>query len=112
MESSGLQSEKRNFKRLSMNCPVSYQVVNTSTRRTGTCINLSAGGVLLECDYRYPIGTKINISVSPKRSVIPYFSAVMEVVRVKSTSDNASFQLGGLLVSEKHLEALSVHWDS
>lgn len=104
-------SEKRNFKRVPMGCPANYQVMNTPIKKTGRCINISAGGVLLECDYRYPIGTKMNISVTPERSETPYFSAVMEVVRVKPAEGRAGFQLGGLLISEKHLDSLGVQWD-
>lgn len=112
MELSESSMEKRNFRRLSMDCPISYQVMDTPTSKTGTCINLSAGGVLLECDYKYPVGTKMNISVTSRSSVLPYFSAVMEVIRVKPVVGRGGFQLGGLLISEKHLDSLGVQWDA
>lgn len=111
MQPSESIDEKRNFKRVPMGCPASFQVMNTQAKKMGTCINISAGGVLLECDYRYPVGTKMNISLTPERSVEPYFSAVMEVVRVRPSNNHDGFQLGGLLISEKHLDSLSVHWD-
>ena len=96
MHPSRFYTEKRNFKRLTMNCPVSYQVNSSPNKKMGTCVNLSAGGMLLECDDNYSAGTKINISVSPNHSTAsPAFSAVMTVVRV--ISDRKSYRLGGSL---------------
>ena len=105
-------AEKRNFKRLDMNCPVSYQLMGGSSTKTGTCINLSASGVLLACDESYPVGTKININVSPKPSISPIFSAVMEVVRVNLTEKKETFHLGGMLISEEHLGHLNASWNA
>ena len=97
MQPTRFHTEKRHFKRLNMNCAASYQVLNNPNRKMGTCINLSAGGLLLECDDAYPVGTKINVSVSPNPMQPPTFTALMKVVRVAAVSE--SFQLGGVLES-------------
>jgi hypothetical protein len=97
MQPSRFQSEKRNFRRMTMDCPVSYQLVNSPNQKMGTCINLSANGILFECDDKYPIGTRININVSPDLAISPSFSAVMEVIRVNSTSNKQGYQLAGTL---------------
>jgi len=97
MRSSRQYTEKRNYMRLTMDCPVSYQVVNTSNRRMGTCRNLSADGILFECDEKYPIGTRIKVNVSPTLSLSPPFSAVVKVVRVSADDEGDSYQLAGTL---------------
>jgi len=97
MQPSRFNSEKRNFKRLEMDCPVSYQVVSSPNLKMGTCINLSATGILFECDDRYPVGTRIKISVSPQLEISPSFSAVLEVKRVIAGSSRETYQLAGTL---------------
>lgn len=94
---SRFHAEKRNFKRLLMNCPVSFQLVNSSNRKMGTCIDLSADGILFQCDDKYPIGTKINVHVSPELSISPSFSAMMKVVRVESASAKGGYKVAGIL---------------
>ena len=97
MQLSRFQSEKRNFRRMEMDCPVSYQPVSSPNRKMGTCINLSANGILFECDDKYPVGTRIKISVSPQLEISPSFSAVLEVKRVVAGSKRDVYQLAGTL---------------
>ncbi len=97
MSPSRFHAEKRNFKRLIMNCPVSFQLPHSPHTRTGTCINLSADGILFQADDKYAIGTKININVTPELDISPSFSAVMKVVRVETASNKEGYYLGGVL---------------
>ena len=97
MSSSRFHAEKRNFKRLTMNCPVSFQLHNSPHKRVGTCINLSANGILFQADDKYPVGTKISINVTPKLNISPSFSAVMKVIRVEAASNKEGYCLGGIL---------------
>lgn len=90
-------AEKRNFRRLDMDCPVSYQLVSSSNRKMGTCINLSADGICFECDDKFPIGSRINISVTPELNISPSFSAVLEVKRVIDNAQKESYLLAGTL---------------
>ena len=97
MQPSRFNAEKRNFKRLEMDCPVSYQLISSPNRKMGTCVNLSADGILFECDDKFPIGTRIRIIVSPKLSISPAFSATLEVKRVIAGSMRDHYQLAGTL---------------
>ena len=97
MPLSRFHTEKRNYKRLLMNCPVSFQLMNSPNQKMGTCIDLSANGILFQCDDKYPVGTKINIQVSPELSISPAFSATMKVVRVETLAAKGGFRVGGVL---------------
>ena len=97
MQPSRFNAEKRNFRRLEMDCPVSYQLVTSPNRKMGTCINLSADGILFECDDQFPVGTKIKVIVSPKLNISPAFSATLEVTRVINGSMRDHYQLAGVL---------------
>ena len=97
MQLSRFQCEKRDFRRLEMNCPVSYQSTNSGNSQTGTCLNLSASGILIECDDKFPVGTTLNISVSPKLAISPSFTAIVEVIRVIAGSSRGCYQIAGKL---------------
>jgi len=99
MSPSRFHAEKRNFKRMKMNCPVSFQLLNSPHTRIGTCINLSATGILFQADDKYPLGTKININVTPELDISPSFSAVMKVIRVEAAANKSGYHLGGILES-------------
>ena len=95
MRPSRFTSEKRNYRRLDIDCPVSYQLENSSNAKTGTCINLSADGILFECDDKLPVGSKLKINVT--YGVSPSFTAMMEVIRVIAGSRRDCYQMAGIL---------------
>lgn len=97
MALSRFHAEKRNYKRLLMNCPVSFQLTGSPNQKMGTCLDLSANGILLQCDDTFPIGAKINVQVSSELSTSSSFSATMEVVRVERLPARAGFKVGGIL---------------
>jgi len=88
--------EKRTSVRMQMDCPIFYRVVDSNGANAGMCINLSVEGMLLETDRKYPVGTKLEVSMEPELPISPPFSAVMEVIRVHP-KDNGAFQLAGIL---------------
>lgn len=97
MALSRFHTEKRNYRRLLMNCPVSFQASHSPNYKMGTCIDLSANGILFQCDDKYPIGAKINIQVSPESSMSSALSATMKVVRVEELPARAGFRVAGIL---------------
>jgi len=98
MKSSRHYIEKRDFMRMAINCPVSYQPADSGlTTKSGTCINLSANGILFQCDDRFPEGTVLDISVKPQLTISPPFNAKMKIVRVQHQSEDNSYSLAGTI---------------
>jgi len=87
-------AEKRDYIRMTMDCPVKYQSLNGEGKKEGTCLNLSAKGVLFRCNDQYPVGTMLRIDVSPRLSISPPFFALIKVLRVSSATESG-YQIAG-----------------
>jgi len=97
MLSSRDYQEKRDFIRMSMNCPLTYQSVDSYNQKTGTCVNLSAKGILFQSDDQYPLGTMLKVNVMPKLAISPPFSAIIKLLRVQPKQNNDGFLLAGTI---------------
>jgi len=92
--------EKRDYIRMSIDCPVSYQLADSdASSKSGTCINLSAKGILFKCPDQYPEGALLDISVKPQLSISPPFNAKMKVIRVEHDMSSNAFSIAGTLES-------------
>ncbi len=73
-------SEKRNFIRMKMDSPV--QISMADEMLTGTCINLSGGGMLVSLDRTLAPGSLLNVAISSNHGHNPMLKAVTKVSRV------------------------------
>ena len=89
--------EKRDFIRMSMDCPVTYQLLDSANQKTGTCVNLSAKGILFHCDDHYPLGTLLKVCVSPRLTISPSFNAIVKIVRIKQHESKDGYLLAGMI---------------
>lgn len=90
--------EKRDFMRMALNCPVSYQISKSDQgQKTGTCVNLSANGISFLCDDEFKLGTELDISVQPQLAISPPFNATMKVVRVEQQGSSNTFCIAGII---------------
>lgn len=90
--------EKRDFMRMALNCPVSYQASGPGqTKKTGTCINLSANGISFLCDDQISEGDELEISVQPQLAISPPFNAKMKVIRVVRQDEGNTFSVAGTI---------------
>ncbi len=96
MLSSRRYTEKRDYIRMELGCPVQYSDVSGLRVREGTCLNLSAKGIAFEATEEFPIGAKLTVHVSPKLAVTPPFSATVKIVRTEPLQ-NKKFKLAGLI---------------
>jgi len=91
-------SEKRDYMRMVMNCPATFNEVDEERMVNGTCVNLSAKGVLISTHVYFPAGTLLEVHVQPSLSKSPTFDAVVEVVRVDQPADSRMFGLGARII--------------
>lgn len=90
-------SEKRRFIRMKMDCPVQFHEVDSEQVLTGTCVDLSASGVLVQCDQFYPLGTKLRIEVMPKLALSPSLTALIEIKRISPIPQSRSYRFAGVI---------------
>ena len=77
-------NEKRNFIRMKIDTPAEVSIVNDDTRLTGTCRDLSGGGMMIEVDRALPVGTELEVTITSPHGHHPMLRAVTVVTRVQA----------------------------
>ncbi|MCW8888029.1 MAG: PilZ domain-containing protein [Gammaproteobacteria bacterium] len=86
-------SEKRDFIRMGVDCPTTFEIEGESGSFNGTARDLSASGLQIVTQKEVAIGTILNIKVLPEKAIIAPLHAVVEVVWKKGPIGN-QFELG------------------
>jgi len=89
----GDYSEKRDFMRMEVECPMTFRIQGDSAQFQGTARDLSASGLLILCQQEVPEGAMLEINVQPEQSIVPPLQALCEVMRV-SRKGPGQFELG------------------
>ncbi|WP_078118124.1 PilZ domain-containing protein [Thiosocius teredinicola] len=80
-------SEKRNFIRMPMNCPISMLTTGKDEADYGQLLDLSASGMRFISPRELDRGDRLQIGVRPMRPITPPLEAEIEVVRCTERSD-------------------------
>ncbi|MDX1810404.1 MAG: PilZ domain-containing protein [Gammaproteobacteria bacterium] len=88
-------TEKRDFHRMVLDCPVSYSDVDGLRVRSGRGINLSARGIAFEASESFPVGSLLKVNVEPQLAMTQPLSALIKVLRVERDSANQCYKLAG-----------------
>lgn len=94
-------SEKRDFIRMTADHEMSFKEIGTQQVNRGTCVNLSATGVLFKAPEPIPAGAQLEISIAPGYAVVDPFNAIIEVIRAAPTEANDSFEIAGKITAIK-----------
>ncbi len=87
--------EKRDFFRMTADCPLSFNIHGDEASNTGQCINLSAGGIRFRSAIKLEPATLIDIHITPEKSVVPPLKAVIEVTRREPSSEEGQYEYAG-----------------
>lgn len=85
--------EKRSFIRMQVNAPAKVECISSTLtlegdELSGTCRNMSGGGMLIEINKVLPVSSLLNVTVFSRHSHQPILQAKAEVVRVDSGPEN------------------------
>lgn len=86
-------TEKRDYRRMPIDCSLSFNVEDDHRPHQGKVINLSSRGILFISRQRLETGTLLNIELTPSRSATPPMHATVEVARV--ISNRVSYEVAG-----------------
>lgn len=75
-------SEKRDFIRMQIDSPVDMTLEHDGDTLSGTCLNLSGGGMMIEVNRVIPVGTVVEVTVSSGHGHNPMLKANAVVNRV------------------------------
>ncbi len=79
-------SEKRDFKRMAIDCEFSFCEADSKQMYDGHVINLSSKGILFTSGESFEIGSKLDIVLTPSNSLTPPMEASVLVSRVTGSS--------------------------
>ena len=85
--------EKRNFRRMSMDCAMSFTTPGERSTSPGYCKNLSAQGVLFSTLIPIQVGALVDINIAPQKAVVEPFNAVVEVLRVSTVEGQHDYEI-------------------
>ena len=91
--------EKRDFIRMAADHPLQFQIVASGETGRGTCVNLSATGVLFHTDQPIATGTQLNINITPRYAVVAPFDAEIEVLRSIPNGVEGEYEIAGRILS-------------
>lgn len=94
-------SEKRDFKRMVVDCQVEYSRVGAHAVERGMIRNLSASGMLLVCPQEISMGERLEVNIRPERPLVPPLEAEVEVVRVQPGSIAQEFEIACKIMEMK-----------
>lgn len=97
MLSSRRYTEKRDYMRMELDCPVKYSDTAGLRTREGQCLNLSAKGIAFEATEDFPVGAKLTVHVAPKLAVTPPFSATVKILRTERQNEKRNYKLAGVI---------------
>jgi hypothetical protein len=89
----GDYAEKRDFIRMGVECPTTFEIEGGSGKFTGLSRDLSASGLKLVTEKEVAVGTILNLQVLPEQAIIAPLHAVVEVVWVTGPVNN-KYELG------------------
>lgn len=95
VEQSGY-SEKREFMRLFIDAPLSYQIHGDETWQKGVGKDLSATGMAFVINETVPDGTLIDVRLKPGTEITPALQATVKVLRVTPMIDGR-FELSTII---------------
>ena len=73
--------EKRNFRRMALDCPIAYRSPDSATPSYGSVRDLSATGLSFSADQPQTPGAPLEIHIEPGSARIRPLRALIEVIR-------------------------------
>lgn len=86
-------SDMRDFRRMSIECGVTFKKIDSDSVHTGLVTNLSATGVLIECDQQLAVGDELEINVKPAKTIVAPLYAIVEIIRIGQGNDDRAYEL-------------------
>lgn len=86
--------EKRDFRRMEIECRIAYCTPGSDTVLYGVGRNLSATGMLFEAGEPQAPGVLLEVSIEPGNPAVRAFRALIEVIRCRPVA-NGCYEIAG-----------------
>ena len=86
-------SDMRDFRRMSIDCGVTLKNMDSGSVYNGVATNLSATGVMIECEHQLTVGDQLEINITPEKTIVPPLQAVVEIIRIGQGSEGKAYKM-------------------
>jgi len=90
--------EKRGFMRMAAHHDLHFRIRGQEEFLHGTCINLSASGILFSSAQALDVGSYLQVNMTPQYAVVAPFDAEVEVLRSTPRAEG-DYEIAGRIVS-------------
>ncbi len=91
--------EKRDFIRMNAKHAMQFNEVGSSDTHQGMCQNLSATGISFITEKPIPVGTELEINITPRHAIVSPFDALITVLRIQTNGSPNTFFIAGKITS-------------
>ena len=92
-------SEKRDFKRVAVECSVAYKMLDSDIEEeeVGALSNLSGRGLMFIAERGVPINSELEVKVVPGNDLTPPLHARVQVVRMEKQRHGNGYEIGAVI---------------
>ena len=89
--------EKRDFIRVSIDCPIRFKVDGLGPEEVGKVKNLSGRGLMFVTALELELESSVEIRISPENDLTPPLHARVRIVRVAPPRRGEGFEIGAVI---------------
>lgn len=90
-------SEKRNYKRVRVDCDIHFKMVDDDEEEVGRLENLSGRGMMFIAERGVPMNAELEIRVEPGNQLTPPLHARVQVVRMEKQRRGTGYEIGAVI---------------
>lgn len=92
-------SEKRNYKRVKVECSIFYKMLDTEVdeEEAGQLENISGRGLMFIAERGVPLNAELEIRVEPGNDLTPPLHARVQVVRMEKQRKGTGYEIGAVI---------------
>jgi hypothetical protein len=85
--------EKRNSRRMKVNCEIHCKLPETEKLIKAWCVSLSGSGISFICEQSFVIGAVVEVNILPETVLMPAMRFFISIIRCQ-TIENGKFEIG------------------
>jgi hypothetical protein len=89
--------EKRDSIRLDVRCTIYCKSLGTEESYKALCMTLSGSGISFTCNHPFDIGTDVEVTILPERTLVTPLDFFITIVRCQPSA-NGEFEIGARII--------------
>ena len=89
--------EKRDFKRIDVDCEVAFKMDGSDAEEQGRMTNLSGRGMMFIAEHEIPVDTRVVVNIAPENDITPPLHARVRVVRSCKQRHGDGYEVGAVI---------------